>query len=123
MKPRARAIAVLRQSDRLPWSAWLLLLSLALAFAALGGAQAATTQTPLVGTDRQAAGTPDQGNGTIAPQPPSPDIAKGSTPGVLKPKVNPDPGMTVATPNPRQFPTPVIRPPGTKGNSAPVVPK
>ena len=121
MKPRARAIAVPGQSESMPWLAWLLLLSLALAFATLGGAQAATTQAPAMGTDRQAEGTPDQGNGTIKPH--VPDIAKGSTPGVLKPKTNPDPGMTVATPNPEAFPTPVIPPPGTAGNNPQVVPK
>ena len=121
MKPRARAIAVRRRSDRLPWLAWLLLLSLALAVGLLGGARAAQTTPPSVTADRQAEGTPDQGRGTI--KPPPPDIAKGSTPGVLKPKTNPDPGMTVATPNPKEFPTPVIPPPGTPGNNPQVVPK
>ena len=122
MKPRARVIAVPRRSNRSPSLMWLLLLSLALAVAAFAGAQAApTTQTPVIGTDRQTEGIPDQGNGTIKPK--IPDIAKGSTPGVLKPKTNPDPGMTVATPDPKEFPTPVIPPPGTAGNNPQVVPK
>ena len=114
MKPRARVIAVPGQSDRSPSLAWLLLLSLALAVAAFGGARAAPAiESPLT--------KPDQGSGMVTPQ--TPDIGKGSTPGVLKPKTNPDPGMTVATPDPKEFPTPVIRPPGTPGNNAQVVPK
>lgn len=115
MKPRARAIAVGRSSS-LPWPAWLLFGSLAMAVAMLGAAQAApaTTSPPM---------NSDQGSGTATPPQKAPEIAKGSTPGVLKPKVDPDPGINVPTPNPKQFPTPVIRPPGTKGDSAQVVPK
>ena len=58
----------------------------------------------------------------VQTQPPAAGVTK-STDGVLKPKTNPDPGMVVATPNPREFPTPVIPPPGTKNSNPQVVPK
>jgi hypothetical protein len=58
----------------------------------------------------------------IQTQPPAAGVTKG-TDGVLKPKKDPDPGMVVATPNPREFPTPVIPPPGTKNENQKVVPK
>ena len=61
-------------------------------------------------------------NADIQTQPPAAGVTK-STDGVLKPKTNPDPGMTVATPNVREFPTPIIRPPGTKNENPKVVPK
>jgi hypothetical protein len=61
--------------------------------------------------------------GDLQTQPPAAGVAKSTEPGVLKPKTNPDPGMVVATPNPREFPTPVIPPPGTKESNPKVVPK
>jgi hypothetical protein len=120
MMSYARRLAVPGQSHRLPWLAWLLLPFLALGIAMLNGAQGATTtQSP--GNQNQA--TPDRGNGLTRPQRQLPGNASRSTPGVLRPRTNPDPGMTVVTPNPQQFPTPVIRPPGTQGHNPQVVPK
>ena len=56
-------------------------------------------------------------NRDIQTQPPAAGVTK-STDGVLKPKTNPDPGMVVATPNVREFPTPIIPPPGTKNGGS-----
>lgn len=67
-----------------------------------------------------------QQNPTTPPErvaPPSPNIGKslrGAETGVLHPRENVDPGIQRATPNPREFPMPVVPPGGTK---TPTVPK
>lgn len=121
MKSRARAIALARRRHRLPWPPWLLLVMLALALATVGAAQGApAAQSQPEGA--QAEATPKSAQGPIQQQPPAAGIAK-AAPGVLKPQTNPDPGISLPTPNPKEFPTPVIKPPGTAGNPSPVIPK
>jgi len=97
---------------------WLGLASLAaaLAIAAPGHTEAAQPQPE--GTPGTTQEQPDHGTNK------APDITTHETPGVLKPKVNPDPGISLPTPNPSKFPTPVIRPPATEpGGSTVVIPK
>jgi hypothetical protein len=67
--------------------------------------------------DNQAPANPKQGNTQLVPS------TGGVHSGVIRPQVNPDPGVTLPTPSPSKFPTPVIKPPGTRGNPAPVEPK
>ncbi len=43
--------------------------------------------------------------------------------GVLRPPAGVDPGMRVQPPGAQRFPTPVIPPPGTRGNQPNLVPK
>lgn len=119
MSFRARARAIARRRDPKAWPPWLLLMVLTLAAAMFGLAQfsgAARSQT-------QSAQTKEApGHGDVQTQPPAAGVTK-VTPGVLKPKTNPDPEMALPTPNPKEFPTPVIKPPGTAGNQSPVVPR
>lgn len=63
-----------------------------------------------------AAGTNNSGAGTAG--------ALGTShTGVLRPPTSVDPGMRVQPPASQHFPTPVIPPPGTRGNQPNVVPK
>lgn len=119
MKSRARARVLARRRRRSPWPPWLLLLALAGGAAMFGVAQLAPAAPS---ESAGAADQPNQGTGDIQTQPPAAGVAK-AAPGLLKPKANPDPAMTLPTPNPKEFPTPVIKPPGTAGNPSAVVPR
>ena len=117
MRRRARAIALPRRRNQPPWLPWLVLLAAGLGIAAFDTASAAPADEAQPGATPA---LPTQDNGTA--KPPGP-VATSRSGGVLKPKGNPDPGITLPTPNPKQFPTPVIKPPGTRGGNPQVVPK
>jgi hypothetical protein len=85
----------------------------ALAIAILAHAQAATTAQP---EDKPPAVQANPDHGTNK----APEITTSEAPGVLTPKVNPDPGITLPTPNPKEFPMPVIRPAPGKGGATEV---
>ena len=59
----------------------------------------------------------------IQPAPPSPSGTGSQDTGVIRPPAHVDPGITKAAPNPQEFPTPVVPPPGTPGGNPQVVPK
>lgn len=122
MKSPARVIALTRRRRQLPWVPWLVALLLALAIWCLTEAQAAPAGQSQPEGGLTQSGPVQEGRGDLQAQPPAAGVTK-AAPGVLKPKTDPDPGMTVATPNPKAFPTPIIPPPGTKGNAPQVVPK
>jgi hypothetical protein len=107
--------ALKRRRNRRAWPQRAALLAAVLAITAFGHAQAA--QTPTEAAPGTAPEKPDHGTNK------APDITTSETPGVLKPKVNPDPGISLPTPDPKQFPTPVIKPPEVKGNNTQIVPK
>lgn len=121
MRSRARAIALARRRRQFPWLPLFVALLLALAFWCLNEAQAvpAGQSQPEGGLTQSG---PVQGKSDLQTQPPAAGVTK-AAPGVLKPKTDPDPEMTVATPDPKAFPTPVIKPPGTKGGAPQLVPK
>ena len=120
MRSRARAIALARRRRQFPWLPLVMALLLALALWCQAQAAPAAQSQPEGGLTQS--GPMQGGKGDVQTQPPAAGVTK-AAPGVLKPKTNPDPGMTLATPNPKEFPTPVIKPPGTNGSSAQVVPK
>jgi hypothetical protein len=111
----SRPLLLPGRHNRRAWPQRVALLAAVLAVTALGHAQAA--QTPPEVTPGTAPERPDHGINK------APDITTSETPGLLKPKVNPDPGISLPTPNPKQFRTPVIKPPETKGNNTQIVPK
>ncbi len=118
MKYRARARAITRRREPQPWLPWLLLLLLSLGVALFGAIQAAPANP-------QVEGGPTKPKIPLQKQPPAAGVIK-AAPGVLKPKTNSDPGMLLATPNPKKFPMPVLRPNEAHGNtagSAKIVPK
>jgi len=107
MRYRAHARVLARRRQPQPWLPWLmLLLAVTLAVALLGAAHAATTDTQAT-----APKVP------LHKQPPAAGVTK-AAPGVLKPKKNPDVGMVLPAPNPKQFPMPVIKPPAVAGSAA-----
>jgi hypothetical protein len=119
MRSRARAIAL----ARLGQVAWLpLFAALLLALACLSAAEAAPAGQSQPEGGLTQSGPMQGGQGELQTRPPAAGVSK-AAPGVLKPKTNPDPGMMVATPNPKAFPTPIIPPPGSKGNAPQVEPK
>ena len=122
MTSRARAIALARRRRQFPWLPLFIALLLALTIWCLNAVQAAPAGQSQPEGGLTQSGPVQEGQGPLQTQPPAAGVTK-AAPGVLKPKTDPDPGMTVATPNPGAFPTPVIPPPGSKGNAPQVVPK
>lgn len=121
MMSRSRVRAVEWRRDPNPWMAWLVLILLA-----LGAVIAVSVGFPIEARSQaegaQAPSKQKPRAGDVQTQPPAAGVAK-AAPGVLKPTTNPDPGISLPTPNPKEFPTVVIKPPGTAGNPSTVVPR
>jgi hypothetical protein len=110
---RARALALRRRRDPMPWLPWLVLASLLVAGTAFGQ----TSANPPTGPQSQSRTPPPSsaGRGTDTP-------GGSATNGVITPPAMTDPGM--AKPAPRTGTMPVVPPPGHAGSNAPaVVPK
>jgi hypothetical protein len=113
-RPRIRAIAVARPRPIASWISWG---ALAAALLAAAAAQAQTTQGGA--TDGRTA-PPSISQPNDAPPGMPGGVAER---GVITPPAAVDPAMPIARPNADAFPTPTIRPPGTPGADAKVIPK
>jgi anti-sigma factor RsiW len=112
MRNRATARALARRREPQPWLPWVLLVLLFIAMAMMSVAQAAPA-------DQSQAQLPPKAS--VQQQPPVSGV-KHVAPGVLAPRTNPDPGMALATPNPKKFPMPVLKPKSSTGGAT-VIPK
>jgi len=110
---RTGPLSVAKSLNERSWLTWLVL---GLAFAALAGSQIAGAETnpprnPPEQTDKR-------------PVSPPPAAGTGSQQsGVIRPPTGVDPGMTKPAPDAKDFPMPVVPPPGTPGGNPRVLPK
>lgn len=112
MRPRARALALRRQKQPMPYLPWLVLLSILLA-----GLTAARAQGPVKPA-------PDSSGPQMA-VPATPPAGSASGHGIAVPPHNVDPGIHLPTPQAGAATSGrgVIAPPGTPGGDPTVVPK
>ena len=112
---RGKRIRSLNSGIRSRTESWSACLLLAAGLAAFAGTQPGHAET------NPPRNLPPS-NGTQAAPPPAAGTGSHET-GVIQPPAGVDPGMTKPAPNPKEFPTPVVPPPGTSGGNQQVIPK